>query len=142
MLTPWAEEYLLKRWTAHYDCRDLVLEVLRDRFGIDRTLPGSISDLRERARGILRLHCERVADPQPGDVVAMVPRAAQAGSGAAFGRSPASGAIEWHIGVFCVPSAGRPRILHLSRHFGARLDDPARIADLEMAVEGFYRPCA
>ncbi len=124
----WAEAYVGRAYIeGRFDCADLVVLVMRERFGVDLVLPAHAAGVRARDAQIAALEGRFAApadEPREGDAVLM--RAA--------GRKRALG---HHIGVWCEP--GVPHVLHCLKGIGVCLH-PLRALHLHgLEAAGAYR---
>ena len=109
----WTESYIGRAYVeGRFDCADLVVLVMRERFGRTVTLPAHATGVRARDAQIAALKAERAAPvdagaARDGDAVLM----------RAVGRQRIAG---HHIGVWCA-IAGEPHVLHCLKGAGTCL---------------------
>ena len=130
-MTHWAEHYVGRPYIEGvFDCADLVVLVMRERFGRDIRLPSHAAGLRAGDAQIAAFK----------DRFAAAVDAAQAHGGDAVlmrsaGRSRALG---HHLGVWC-GIAGEPYALHCLKGIGTCLHPLRALAGHGLEMRGVYR---
>ena len=112
MTRHWTEGYVGRPYVeGRFDCADLVVLVMRERFGREIALPAHTEGTRARDAQIAALKGELATptdDPRDGDAALM----------RASGRRRALG---HHIGVWCEAGLAEPHVLHCLKGLGTCL---------------------
>ncbi len=128
----WAEAYVGRPYMeSRFDCADLVVEVLRERFGRVITLPAHAAGVRAWDAQIAALKGGFARPLGPGEP----PREGDGVLMRMTGRRRATG---HHIGVWC-EAAGAPHVLHCLKHIGACLHPLHGLDRHGLETVGVYR---
>ena len=124
MSSHWAEHYVGRNYSSHYDCGVMVQDVLRHQFNKNIAIPNQrFGGLRGASQQIMDLKNDfavQVQNPEEGDGVLMK-----------AGRL-------YHMGVYCEIN-GTGYVLHNVLHSGVVLSVIDRLPMINTKVEGFYR---
>jgi len=120
----WALEFLSRDYRKPAPCAELVVDVLREYFGIFVTIPHKPA--RTAPRNTLLLHqiehlCAETTEPTEGDVVLMTALN-----------------VRRHVGIYCT-IGGIGYVLHALSGAGAALHKMRELHTLNITIDGFYR---
>ena len=128
----WAEAYVGRAYIEdRFDCTDLVVEVLRERFGCVITLPTHATGVRSRDAQIAALKGSFARPLGPGET----PREGHGVLMRAAGRRRVVG---HHIGLWCYIADG-PYVLHCLKGIGTCLHPIRALGRHGLEATGVYR---
>ena len=128
-MTYWTEPYLGRQYVEdEYECSHFVMDVVRDKRGLDLVLPtyekwkGSEP---YRLATLCQDFAEETVEPSDGDAVLM----------RVVGRKRSLGS---HIGVFAA-CKGKPWVLHMPENAGSMFVPVSELKRMHFELVGYYR---